>query len=304
MNESRSPADGLDRFAWRASLLFAGLVVVDFFVIVTTLAKPDLPMVARVLYGLAPVAWSVLAVVLIIGLAWRTWAIPASIVVLLGLIVAGAVMTIIELSQGRLHFPIGLILALIVMRSLPRGTPYWAQDRVARLAVVGALLVVAFVNAWPLGVDALLRPGASPLSVGPEALAMEVEVECVAPPSAGEPMTATARITWRWGSSEWFVDGRDTLVMSWYASGSPEEVSYATLDGYEAYGAGIGLREADRGFGSVTFEVDAQSGSPNQGGLDLELLGDSRPHGVLVVQASYSHLDRWTARSEEASCYW
>ena len=304
MIESRSPADGLDRFAWRASLLFMGLVVLDFVIVVTTLSKPDLPMVARLLYALAPIAWSVLAVVLIIGLAWRTWAIPASIIVLLGLIVAGAVTTVVELAQGRLHFPIGLILAVIVVRSLPTGTPYWARDRVARMAVVGALLVVGFVNAWPLGVDALLRPGASPLSVGPEALAMKVEVECASPRSADEGVTATARITWRWGSSDWFADGKDTLVVTWYESGSPEEVTYARLEGYESRGAGVGLREADRGFGSVTFEIDARSESPNEGGLDLDLVGDSRPHGVLVIQASYSHLDRWTARSEEVACYW
>lgn len=294
MSEANRPTDTLDRFARRASLVFAGFVLLDVIVGVVSLAS-DRPVAERVLALVGPVAWSVLAVVLISGLGRRTSATSASIIVLWGLIVAGAIETLVAFGQGRLYFPIGLVLAAVVLRSLPAGLRVWSGDRAARLGATIAGVVVAFVIAWPLALGALLKPGASPLSVGPDALEVGLEVDC-APPVSGEPVAGTAHVAWAWHSSDLFGDGPDRLDVTWHGT------TYFILGGYEAEAAGAGLLEADRGVGTVTFEVDTRGTA--DGALDLDLLGDVQTHGELIVRVTYAHLDRWTKRSDGVTCAW
>ncbi len=296
---------------WAARLFGALLVLIGFAVVIGLANSGDVPLGAVVL----ALAATPLGVAALLAAIWglgelHPWSRPLALGMLCILVAGGVVQIVMKLPT--IHFPLEAIAAVFVLRTAADGQgsqPLTGRDRRIAVALSGLFLLS---TAWPLVSSAALRPGASPFAVGPEALKLSVAVDCR--DATGEAgILATVRWTWR--DRDLLPGSTDGLFLAWTASVDEETPSYDQ----DASILPVGLWPGSGSPASALIQPleGAWAGRSTTFGMDVARAGQTdaevivvlrpssgRPHGSVVVRATYVHLDRWQRDAEDRACSW
>lgn len=299
-----------DRWAARLFLILLSVVVLGL--LAALLAPGDLPPGAVLVATIGTPFGAMVLIIAVQGLgSGKPWGRPLAMALLVILVIAGVIRFLVALPTG-LMIPLDGLAAAWVL-SLPRGDvgpPLQARDR--RL-VSGLAAVYLAATAWPAISTAMLRPGASPLAVGDDAIELRVVVDCS---SARDEAGIQAAIDWNWTARDLLPGSTDGLFVAWAATdgGATPYVDIEASTWPEAAWPGLGspasaliqpLEGSNPFGGSTTFGIDGGRGGQADGRVILILRPpDDAPHGAITINAVYAHLDRWTSQSPSAECRW
>jgi hypothetical protein len=312
------PGDAWRTFDRWSSALFLALAVLGLLaaIAVVGMANGTIPAIATGATIVIAALGSVVLYAVAAGLdRGRSWARPAAWAALVILVGAGLVGAAVDLAHGRITVPLGAVVAAVVLAKRPGPLPAagWRDRRIA--VGLSGLLVASFLGA---GMPSWLTTSAdSPLTAGPEALDLRLEVGCQVAGSQRIPVTAS----WSWRRRDAVPFGTDGLGVAWDWDGEGGDqlpfdaqsivASEWLWSGGGSPSAGV-IDQAMAGAGvlqSLGWGIDVDRGGLADAGVRFELIPpDARPgatfgHGSLTVRAVYAHLDRWTVRSA-TTCAW
>lgn len=296
-----------------AATLFVALTVLGVVVGLAMLAGPtDLPPGAR-LVALAGLPFgTVVLVVAAVGLrAARPWARPATVALLVVLVISGAVRFVASLQAG-VMIPLEAIAAAVVLRQPrdPERVHLAARER----WLVGSLAALYVMSSiWPAVANAALRPGASPFAVPEDALNISLVADCG---DATGVRGIRATVTWTWRERDLFPGSTDGLVLRWFPTTDipVPNFDFEASSWPDAAWPGMGspattliqpLEYAGPVGRSTTFGIDVAGHGQVDGTVVVVLRpSDAQPHGSLQLDAAYAHLDRWVRAVPTVSCSW
>jgi hypothetical protein len=263
-----APWTRFDRWAGALLMLFAVIVAVATILVAPKASEPLL-MVAVVVAGLVSTGVPVVA---IYGLSvGRAWARPVAVALLWLAILEGLLEILSALTRGSLYFPLGAIAAVFVLRMRPAERPPWLAGGGRVLAIALALTLLAY--GLPPAAEYVMRPGNTPLSVAPEALALTVLLQCT--PSDGPAKEIRATASWKWREHELLAHGQDALAFRWSVIDNDEEPQqplFADL-----------LRLRDAPGTGFTVTAAGETIYPGRSGASGPFwLGDEGPSGDIV----------------------
>jgi hypothetical protein len=250
----------------------------------------------------------VLAVTIWGLLARRGWAPWVARILLWWIAIAGVLDSAVALARGRIELPLGAAVALVVLWGRPRRVGRLPSGGRALLAacVLSVLLPVAI--AMPALVGVALAPGASPFSVGADALELTVAADCgpaaASPGPDGGRITVTAR--WHWRQQEWMSGGHDGLLIAWSAHDGRTVAGFSMPSGVETDVLPPAEepieRAADVEDRARTFAIHVDDIGQRDGEVRLVLANRHWPPADLTVMAAYAHLDRWLVTTPDVAC--
>jgi hypothetical protein len=163
----------------------------------------------------------------------------------------------------------------------PADRPPWLAGQGRPVAVVVGMVLLSL--ALPPAAEYVMRPGNSPLSVAPDALAMTAALRCA--PAGGPATEIRATATWRWAQHELLPHGEDALAFRWQVVDN-DETSQQPL-----YADFLGLKEAP---GTGFTSTDQGSVNPGREGASGPFwLGMAGASGDVVGELAQEAEGQW-----------
>ena len=308
----------MDRFMFRARVLFGLLLVVAVVAGLTAVGAGDVPGAVRVMLA----AWVVFLVgttyTLLFGLdRGQAWSMSATIWVCVGLVVFGVVRFFSGLAESVVTIPLEAVGALIVLAARPPGETLPSLDTAGRRT--RAFVVGAFVVSWAGSLLFAVVPLGDVGGVDPDALEVAVTLDCAGSFDTGERLRLGVQVDWGWIQGEAISPTNDGLVVRWsgpVATEDPTAPGMVIIDAVTTQPAdAVWLGNASPA-AALTAPIAAQGPSAEFGirmdprlaggyvAFPLEPAEGDRAHGTVTVWAAYAHGDRWLKKSDAATCTW
>lgn len=307
----------MDRFIFRARVLFGLLLVVAVVAGLTAVGAGDVPATVRVMLSAAVVLWVVASIALLSGLdRGQAWSMSATIWVCVGLVIFGVLRFFSGLAEGVMTIPLEAVGALIVLASRSPTETLPSLDAAGRRT--RAFVVGAFVVSWAGSLFAVLPPG-DVGGVDPDALEVAVTLDCAGSLETGQGPRVGVQVDWGWIQDEAISPTNDGLVVRWSGPGTTDD---PTAPGMVISDA-VTTQPADAVWpgnaspaAALMTPIAAQGPSADFGirmdprlaggyvAFPLEPAEGDRAHGTVTVWAAYAHGDRWLKKSDAATCTW
>lgn len=299
------PSDPLEPYRRWATTLFAILVAVGVVGTMVVLAAMPSQAVSWVLVASVAVFIVTLLVVMAALRRRESWAVHAIAPICYVIVVAAVLRVVVALSQGTITIPLEGIGALMVLTRDHRAEHLLAladQGRWRVLLVVGATAVAQLL---PAGTGPIAD--GSPFGLQPDALKLQLTMECTAPgPAAGIPVG----VEWSWQRHELFSPAVDGLVVQWAPSGAFVADGGTMSDAAIWSGAGAPaaalIQPLTQDVPSREFGIDVAMAGLVDGNVKLIFIPNdpTTTSGSFMVWAAYAHGDRWLKTTETTACAW
>jgi hypothetical protein len=174
-----------------------------------------------------------------------------------------------------------------------------------RWRVLLTVAAIAVAQVLPAATGPIADGG--PFGLQPEALNLQVTMECSTPgPAAGIPVA----VAWSWQRQELLPPSVDGLVVRWSPSGAfvtgDVRMSHPAMWFGSGDPAATLIQPLTQDVPSREFGIDVATAGLIDGSVELIFVPNdpTATSGSFMVWAAYAHGDRWLKESESTACAW